>query len=70
MVDLWLDLADDKKSVQENNLRDEIAMRAMQGHLASEYGAMVHSDKENRKALAREFYKIADIMINVRNETK
>ena len=51
-------------------LRDEIAMRAMQGHLASEYGVMVHSDDYNRKALAQEFYKIADEMLKVREETK
>jgi len=52
------------------SLRDEIAMRAMQGHLASEYGAMVHSDDYGRKALAQEFYKIADEMLKVREETK
>ena len=50
-------------------LRDEIAMRAMQGHLASEYGAMVHSDDYNRKALAQESYKIADMMLEAREET-
>ena len=48
------------------SLRDEIAIRCLQGHLASEYGVMMHSDDYNRKALAQEFYKIADIMLEVR----
>ena len=51
-------------------LRDEIAMRALQGHLASEYYAGINSEKENLLGIARTMYLFADAMLEVREETK
>jgi sigma54-dependent transcription regulator len=51
-------------------LRDEIAMRALQGHLASEYYAGMNSNKENLLGIARTMYLFADAMLEVREETK
>ena len=47
-------------------LRDEFANSAMQGHIASEYGVMVHSEDYNNEQLAKMFYKIADAMLKAR----
>lgn len=52
-------------------LRDEIAMRAMQGHLSSEYGILHSSDKHNDAMLCIRFYEFADAMLEARSlETK
>ena len=52
------------KEIKSNKeLRDNFAIAAMQGHIASEYGAMVHTDDYNTEALAKRFYEIADAML-------
>lgn len=52
-------------------LRDEIAMRAMQGYLSSEYGILHSSDKHNDAMLCIRFYEFADAMLEARSlETK
>lgn len=48
------------------SLRDYFAGLAMQGHIASYYGAGVHSDKENQGYLAKAFYDMADAMLKQR----
>jgi len=50
-------------------LRDHFAGLAMQGHLASEYGAGVHCDKDNMNRLAEAFYDMADAMLEQRLTT-
>jgi hypothetical protein len=47
-------------------LRDHFAGLAMQGHLASYYGAGVHCDQENMGYLAKSFYDMADEMLKQR----
>jgi hypothetical protein len=47
-------------------LRDYFANSAMQGHLASYYGAGVHCDLENMSYLAKSFYDMADAMLKQR----
>ena len=47
-------------------LRDYFANSAMQGHIASYYGAGVHCDKENMEYLAKSFYDMADVMLKQR----
>lgn len=47
-------------------LRDEIAMRAMQGHLSTEYAILHTSDKHNDAMLCIRFYEIADAMLKQR----
>ena len=47
-------------------LRDYFANSAMQGHLASEYGAGVHCDDYNKQQLAKAFYEMADAMLKQR----
>lgn len=49
-------------------LRDYFANSAMQGHLASEYGAGIHCTKENQELLAEAFYNIADAMLKQREQ--
>lgn len=48
------------------SLRDHFAGLAMQGHMASEYGAGVQCDYRNQKALAEAFYSMADAMLEQR----
>jgi hypothetical protein len=45
------------------NLLDHFAGLAMQGHLASYYGAGVNCDKENMGYLAKSFYDMAQEML-------
>lgn len=47
-------------------LRDHFAGLAMQGHIASEYGAGVHCNRENMQYLASAFYDMADAMLKQR----
>lgn len=47
-------------------LRDHFAGLAMQGHLASYYGAGVHCDNQNQEFLADRFYSMADAMLKQR----
>lgn len=49
-------------------LRDYFAAKAMQGHMASEYGVMVQCPLRDVEALAKVFYGIADAMIKAREE--
>jgi hypothetical protein len=47
-------------------LRDYFASKAMQGHLASEYGAGINCDTYNQEILAKSFYSMADAMLKQR----
>jgi hypothetical protein len=47
-------------------LRDYFAAKAMQGHLASEYGAGIQCDNYNQQMLAKAFYDMADAMLKQR----
>lgn len=47
-------------------LRDEIAMRALQGHLASEYYTGQNTSEENLIGIAKNMYSFADAMLKIR----
>ena len=55
-----------KANLDHFTLRDHFAGLAMQGHMASEYGAGVQCDYRNQKALAGAFYSMADAMLEQR----
>lgn len=48
------------------SLRDHFAGLAMQGYVASEYGAGIHCDREDMQYLASSFYDMADAMLKQR----
>lgn len=47
-------------------LRDYFAAKAMQGYIASEYGAALHGNEEGKDAHAKMFYSMADAMLKAR----
>jgi len=47
-------------------LRDYFANSAMQGHIASYYGAGIHSGMDDKEALAKLYYDVADAMLKQR----
>tara|TARA_R110000782_G_scaffold149349_1_gene242002 strand:- start:511 stop:726 length:216 start_codon:yes stop_codon:yes gene_type:complete len=51
-------------------LRDYFAAKAMQGHIASCYGAGIDCDNDNRFYLAEIFYNMADAMIKAKKQIK
>lgn len=52
---------------EENNLRDDFAMAAMQGYISGHTAHYGHDNDWPTNALAAEAYKMADAMMKARN---